>query len=389
MPPPVCFLSYSREDLQEVTTIARVLKTYGLRIWQDLHDLGTGPSEVRIRNAIRTETAGLLFYSTHESVSSDFVKQVELAEAENAHRKDPSYFIVPVFRLSISDTDARLKDTLTMPVSGFNGVKVATVASPQAIREAAHKAAERILHRVVLQPCDPLPLGLSSKQAAPLDVSLDLDFTPMFSDGLPPVDDWNASFPRALDRVKSLLVARSLTRLRLRTFAHLSLGLLFGFVFRERTGFRLDIEQVTSGQEVAVWNTSEAAVTHPMSMTERPAQLGSRNLVIQLNLVAPDHASIAAYAAQSGLTYRLLLEVTPPAYPYLISGAYAVCLARDLADRIKKIHAQYGTNTVHLFAAVPLGLAIMIGYNLNACGSIQCYEFDNASRQYHPSCLLT
>ena len=123
-------------------------------------------------------------------------------------------------------------------------------------------------------------------------------------------------------------------------------------------------------------------------MTERPAQLGSKNLVVKLNLVANDNASIAAYVGKSGLAYRVLLDITPPSYPFFISGGQAVCIARDLADRIKKIHAQYGTSTVHLFAAVPLGLAILIGYNLNACGSIQCYEFDNASREYHPSCVL-
>ena len=317
------------------------------------------------------------------------MKQVELAEAVNTHRKDPNYFIVPVFRLPKSDTDTRLKDILTMPVSSFNGAKVNTVASPQAIRDVAHTAAELIVRRVVLQPCDPLPLGLASKQAAPLDVSLDLDFTPMFSDGLPSAEEWNVGFPRALGRFESALVARSLTQLRLSTFAHQTLGLFFGFVFRERTGFRLDIEQVTSGKEPAVWSTSEKAVTHRMSMTEHPAQLGSKNLVIQLNLVAPDHTSFAAYAGQSGFTYRVLLDVTPPACPYFISGGQAVCLARDLADSIKKIHTRYGTKTVHLSAAVPFGLAIMIGHNLNACGSIQSYEFDNASRQYHPSCLLT
>ena len=229
-----------------------------------------------------------------------FVKQVELAEAQAAHRKDPDYFVVPVFRLPISDTDARLKDALTMPISGFNGAIVDTDAGLQATRDAAHHAAELILRRLVLHPCDPLPIGLSSKRASPPEVSLDLDFIPFFSDSLPPEVEWNTDFPRALDRVKSALVDRSLTRLRLRSFAHLSLGLLFGFVFRERTGFRLDIEQATGGLEPAVWSTSEEPVAHGMSMTEQPAHLGSRNLVVKLNLVAPDHTSIAAYAGPVG-----------------------------------------------------------------------------------------
>ena len=183
-------------------------------------------------------------------------------------------------------------------------------------------------------------------------------------------------------------MARSFTRLRLRTFAHLSLGLLLGFVFRERTGFRLDIEQATRGQETRIWSTSEDPLDHELSMNEYPAQLNSRNLLVKINLVAADDASIAAYVGKSGLAYRVLLDVTPPAYPHFIASGQAVRIARDLTNRIKEIHARYATDSVHLFLAVPLGLAILISYNLNACGSIQCYEFDNASREYHPSCLL-
>ena len=368
--------------------IARVLKTYGIRTWQDLNNLGTGLSETRIRNAVQNEVSGLLFYSTPESVASEFVKQVELREAELACKNNPNFFIVPVFGLSISDTDAALKDTLTIPISNFNGAKVDQTDDPRAIVDAAHRAAELVLQRLVVKEQDPLPIGFTSKQTPPSDVSLDIDFTPFFENRLPCVEDWNIDFPLALDRVKSALLSRSLTRIRLRTFAHLSLGLLFGFVFRERTGFCLEIEQTTRAKVKTVWTTPGEAVPHALSMSEYPAQLGSQNLCVKINLVAQDDVSVAAYAEKSGLDYRVLLDVTPPQYPHFISSGHAISIARDLADRIKEVHGRYGTKSVHLFAAVPLGLAILIGYNLNACGSIQCYEFDNASREYYPSCLL-
>ena len=388
MSPPVYFLSYSRDNLQDITMIARVLKTYGIRTWQDLENLGTGLSEVRIRSAIQKETSGLLFYSTPESVSSEFVKQVELREAEIAHRNNPNFFIVPIFGLSISETDAALRGTLTVPISNFNGAKVDRTAHPRAIGDAAHRAAELVLQRMIVKERYPLQIGFTSKQTPPAGVSLDIDFTPFFENGLPYEQEWNTDFPRALHSVKSALLARSLTRIRLRTFAHLSLGLLFGFVFCERTGFCLEIEQTTRGKDTAVWTTTEEASPHGLSMSEYPAQLDSQNLCVKINLVARDDASVAAYADKSGLAYRVLLDVTPPDYPHFISSSHAIGVARDLADRIKEIHGRYGTNAVHLFAAMPLGLAILVGYNLNACGSIQCYEFDNASREYHPSCLL-
>ena len=39
----------------------------------------------------------------------------------------------------------------------------------------------------------------------------------------------------------------------------------------------------------------------------------------------------------------------------------AVTIAAEPADKIKQLHAQYNTATVHLFAAAPLGLALFIG----------------------------
>lgn len=388
MAPPVLFLSYSRDNVKDIGLIARLLKIHGIKTWQDLDNLGTGLSEVRIRTAIQNETSGLLFYSTQESVSSEFVKQVELKEAERAHRDNQHFSIVPVFHLSISETDASLKGTLTVPMSSFNGAKVEPPDDPRAIQDAAHRAAELVLQQLNIEKQDPLPIGLTSKQVPAAGMSLDIDFTPFFGDRLPNAEAWNTDFPRALKRVKSALLVRSLTRLRVHTFAHLSLGFLFGFVFRERTGFSLEIEQTSRGKDKTIWTTSGEALPHGLSMKDYPAQLGSRNLCVKINLVARDDASVAAYADNAGLDYRVLLDVTPPQYPHFLSGSQAIAIARDLADRIKEIHGKYGTNSVHLFAAVPLGLAILIGHNLNACGSIQCYEFDNASREYHPSCVL-
>ena len=388
MAPPVYFLSYSRQNLEDIAVIARLLKIHGIRTWQDLDSLGSGLSEVRIRTAIQKESSGLLFYSTLESVSSEFVKDVELKEAERAHKDNPDFGIVPVFRLSIPETDASLKGTLTVPMSNFNGAIVGSVDNARAVRDAAHRAAELVLQRVILDEQDPMPMGLTSKQSPLGSVSLDIDFTPFFRGRRPTAEEWNSDFPRALNRVRSALIARSVTRLRLRCFAHLSLGTLFGFVFNERTGFSLEIEQTNRGDDKAIWTSSGEALPHALSMDEYPATLESRNLCVKINLVARDDASLAAYAEKDGLDYRVLLDVTAPRYPYLISNGQAIAIARNLADKIKEIHGKFGTSTVHLFAAVPLGLAVLIGHNLNACGSIQCYEFDNSSREYHKSCVL-
>lgn len=389
MQPPIEFLSYSREDLEEIGAIAKILKIHGIRTWQDINNLGAGLSEDRVRSAIRSESSGFLFYSTTRSVSSLFVRKVELPEAEGRQRSDCSFKIVPIFGLSIRETDAALADSLTVPISNFNGAKVEPPADRHSLIAAARRAAEIVLQDLVIEKdTSTVCLGLASKQKVSASIALDLDFSPFFLGGLPSSDDWNEQFPAALGTVKNALVQRSLGRVRLYAYAHLSLGVLFGYVFRDRTGFQLEMEQTDKAKGKTIWTSDGDPAEHHLSMRALPGVLDSQNLIVKMNLVADDALSIASFAKETGLCYRAILDVAPAEYPCMISNGQAIAIARQLTEKIKKLHGIYGTNNVHLFAAIPLGLAVLIGYNLNACGTVQCYEFDNSLRQYHPSCLL-
>jgi len=303
---------------------------------------------------------------------------------------ESAFCIVPVFRLAREETDMGLADCVSVPVSNFNGAKVPEPADHLAVATAARRAAEIILETAFVPESSAMAvLALSSKQRARTSVDLDLDFAPFFRAGLPGQDAWNGEFPAALMKVKSALIQRSVNRLRLHSYAHLSLGLLFGYVFRDRTGFQLEIEQTDKEKGKTIWPSDGEPTAHGITFREFPGTLGSKNLLVKLNLVAEDSLSVPAYTKEAGLVYRGTLEAMPPRYPYFVSGAQALAIARELADKIKSLHGMYGTNEVHLFAAIPLGLAILIGFNLNACGTVQCYEFDNSTRRYYPSCLLT
>jgi hypothetical protein len=146
-------------------------------------------------------------------------------------------------------------------------------------------------------------------------------------------------------------------------------------------------EQISKGKR-SIWKTDAITEENPLYMISLDGELCSSNLCIKINLMSEDNNSFCSYIKKSGLSYRVLLEVSPPNYPYIISNGQAVAIANQLVQQIKRIHAKYGTNSVHIFAAIPFGLALLIGYNLNACGKIQSYEFDNPSREYFPSCVL-
>ena len=164
--------------------------------------------------------------------------------------------------------------------------------------------------------------------------------------------------------------------------------MLFGYVFRKTTGFRLEIEQITNNNR-RIWSPDKTPLDNPLKIDEIPGTLGSKNLLVRMNLMSADDKSVVRYVEKNDLSYRAILTFSPHSFPMIISEVQAATIAKDLADKIKEMHARYDTNTVHLFCAIPLGLALMIGYNVNACGTIRCYEFDNSRREYSSSYILS
>lgn len=383
--PPRFFLSYTRQDVEELRLIGRTLMIHGIRTWQDIRSLGAGLTEAEIRNAIHNQCSGLVFYSTPSSIQSSIIKQVELRAAEDKHLHiDPLFNIVPIFKSSVKETVEALKGDLKIKISDFNGA----IVKDNDVLSAAQQAARIILKQIILSKELPTPIGLASKQKTSGDVALDLDFTRYFADGLPAEGTWNQEFVPAMLAVKECLLDNRLQRLRLIAYAHLSLGFMFGYVFRERSGFALEIEQVTKSSR-EVWATDHKVVEECSLKIERKSvgDFDSKNLCVTINLVAKDASSFSNYVKKSGLSYRVLIEAAPPSYPYLISNGQALAITRELVNVIKEAHGIHGTNTVHIFAAIPLGLALLLGHQLNACGTIHCYEFDS-KREYWPSCTL-
>ena len=389
MNPPKIFISYSRKDLNDIKLIVRTLMIHGIKTWQDINNLGAGLTEGKIRLAIRKECSGLTCYCTKTSVKSPIICKIELPEAENRHKNNSRFNIVPIFKLGTKETAKALRTYLTIPLSNFNG-SILKNGKKEEILVASQKASEIILNNIKFDMGRPLPIGLVSKQKTTACVALDMDFTEYFATGFPSQEVWTDEFIPALECLKKVLLAKKITHVRLYSFAHLSFGFMMGYIFRQRTGFKLEIEQLfpTSGFH-QIWSTHKRPTSNPLTIHDFPGEVRSKNLCIKINLMSKDNSAFSNYIKKRRLTYRALIEVAPRTYPCTISNGQAVTIASEIASTIKIMHAKYRTDKVHVFAAIPLGLAMLIGYHLNACGKIQCYEFDNISREYKPSCILT
>ena len=389
MTTPIIFLSYSRKNLSDTKFIAGTIMAHGLQVWQDIENLGGGLTEAQVREIISGNLDGLLYFITQESINSTFICEIELPEAENRYRNNKNFQIVPIFDIPIENAVAALKPYTSVPISNFNGAILKNKFSNRELNivKAASKAAEIILMSLDLSSNDTIFIGVSSKQKVMEKVNLNFDYMNYFKSGYPDVNTWNKIFLPAINSVKNIIIDKNIRKIKFSAYAHLTFGYLFGFVFSRIAGFQISIEQRTN-TESAIWSSENGPSDHNLKIVELSGDIESDVVCIKINLMSLDNESVNRYAENANLSFRVTLEYIPPDYPYMITEGEAIKIGIEIAQEIKRMHAKYGTIKTHIFAAIPFGLSLFIGYNLNAVGTVQCYEFDNAVREYIPSCTI-
>jgi hypothetical protein len=89
------------------------------------------------------------------------------------------------------------------------------------------------------------------------------------------------------------------------------------------------------------------------------------------------HSSIDDWVQKPRAIIELMLEGNS-----IRSAAQALSIAREVAWRIKTYVDQWRTERIHLFAAIPIGLAPLITYHLNAICPIDLYFLDSNRARY-------
>lgn len=402
------FLSYKRKDLDEVVMLANQLKARGLSTWQDVSDLSLGrPTEQQIRDALALECVGFLVYLTKDSLESDYVMKVELAAALRQRDDDPGFAIIPVFRgISIADAKDATVAVVGRDITTFSGVKISapkrtsTDKARSRLRSELGTVAQRALQAALKRntysfTADQgrrLILDVHTRQYTrqPQAPDLDLDWRPFFNEGgsLPSPVVWADTLLPALTDIKQAVAKEYGTRtVYIRAKAHLSVALALGFTFRATTGFHLDVLQ---GQEV--WTTNcTPQDREPLVVRATEGAIDSRDLAVELGIRRDVSSAVDNIVRKRGQEFRARVRLQPPVGPdedAVASTEEALAMAKQIANEIRQLPGKYGTDTTHVFAAMPLAVAALLGHQLNACGRIQLYEYNNEDNNYEASCLL-
>jgi len=396
------FLSYSHRNIDDVSAFAAQLRARGIRVWRDIDTLPAGRlSENEIRRAILEECWGLTVYLTPQSMIADYVMQIELPVALSRQRADPGFRIVPVFRqMPLDQARNGSVAKLGVDLTSYNGHVIENDVVETTDLEQHHRvSANKVLREYLSQAF--APKKPDHARSPRLDFhtwtfrwedpppDLDLDWSHFFSnESLPSQDVWQSVLLLALDDVKNTLAEIAGPRmLYIRAKARLSAGFALGFAFRQPSGFNIEIEQ-----DDQIWSTAtQRSQADVLRVTEASGDISCSDLAIQMSISADVSPVVNRYAQARGRDFRARLIFEPLGGPDRNSVPDRQCaidMAAQASAKIRQARNNFNAEEIHVFASMPFGLSVLLGHRLNACGAIQCYEFENVSCSYQPSCLL-
>lgn len=370
------FLSYRRADASEASALERQFALRGLPLWRDVNDLPLGGSTEReIRRGIATCDVFVL-YVTPRVFASDVIWRLEvpaaLARARREARRGRLYPIVPVLRGVTTNEfrrrcagkgvhDFPTKNAAFVPVHGHvratvNARRVAFAAAATRLLRSLGPALPRAAVPVVLRTFE----APEARRAA-----LDLNWSGVLEDASPGV--WATElFPALRDVARELARARR-RRLQVLAKARLGVAVAFGMVFPLASGFALDVMD-----RQGPWPRGRAR-RPPLAVSRAHSGLAGR-AVIEISLAQDAGRRAAALAASLRASH---VRLTPPLGPGRAFDPRPVAgaIAMQVGNVVRELRAE-GAQDIHLVFAGPAALALLIGRQLHATGTIHCYYRD-------------
>jgi len=275
------------------------------------------------------------------------------------------------------------------------------VAASTLSRTDANEIAYRILVQRIraihhyLPTGDHLRVGLFVRRPPPFQpgTALSLDWSPRFVEKHTQADTWHDILLPALARVADVIRHHAPSR-TVEAFGipTLPAAAALGCAFSSTSGLPIMWRQFTLGQADQLWTISE---------TREPSGFAAR--IFSKDPNARDIAVLVSVADNTEPLFASCQSILPPMralvhvvksgpYPHLISSpGQAADIAYVVQDGMRTARREYGNvGTVHLFMAVPAGLAVLIGQLLNTFGMVQTYEHltTDGSGSYMPAALL-
>ena len=403
------FLSYRRTRIDEARLLIAAQRDLGIPTWHDLENLDPGPTEEQLRAILDDETtANAIVWLTRDVEQSAVIRNVELPLVIGRARQQDGFFAVVVAAGGLGYSDAAKVATVPFMAEDLAHWNQCKVDGDPIVALEARDVAERVLrHRLRqihrrLPRGEPLRLGMYTRGGAPHapgNLALVVDWQHRFDADtghrMARGGAWDESLLPALRTIRACVGEEASGRPVVATgFAGLPAVTALGAAFLAPAGIDVSWEQQIPGQPAQSWSLGGSRTSSGFKSGCRPQDPAGKDLAVMVPVNAP--VEPAAAPVIESTRPRACVRVTHRDGAFgnslLANAGQAVDLARKIVEAMKSARATYPEvthGTVHLFMAVPAGVAMMVGQLLNTFGSVQTYEFIAEDGGYQPAARLT
>ena len=405
-PAGLCFVSYRRSRIDECTRLVAGLRERGIPTWQDVDDLKTEPTEAELRRILDDDSvASAILWISPETAASSIIRKVEAPIALGRHSRQDGFFVVPVAVGGLSYEDAAeaiRSGTSIIDVGRWNIVKLESdPVRPSDIAEVANRVLSQRLQAIDADsPADaPLRISLNTRQRAghTPGTALTLDWSHRFA-GVQhreaSTTDWQERLLPSLDDItKAIQRYVPHRRLLVSGLCCLPAATALGRHFMATSGVDIAWEQRMMDGSIQAWSLRAVPEESGFSSSNVDGSVDATDLAVLVSVNNDVSQAVAASYDETGpfRAYVHIKRTDSPVGAVLDTPGQATDLARKTVAAVRNMRTEYHiTGRIHLFAAVPAGLAMLVGQLLNTLGPVQTYEHipTDATGRYKTAALL-
>ncbi len=395
------FLSYRRSRLAEATLLISAQQDLGIPTWHDIDDLDDEHTESELNRVLNDDaTANALVWLTPDVQESAVIRRVELPRIQERVRRRDGFFVVAVAAGSLARGDVDRVVEATVTVHDWSEWNLREAGGDPIAHEEAFAFANHILVKRLdaihasLPPSEPLTLLLYTRTKAPKEAgaSLVLDWSPHFQGREAPDKAWVRYILPAVEAVAEAVGTFAPGRtVEAMGRVSLSAAAAFGYAFMTPRGIDVRWRQRMPSGEDELWSLRQNPTDSGFAVESQGKDITADSVAVLVS-VSSNVEPAFAQSKPSLPKFRAILHGKVES-PHPIAGAEAVEIAQKVSRSIREARTEFKGlhGKVHLFMAIPAGLALIIGQLLNAVGPVQLYEHraDSAVGSYVPSVLLS
>ncbi len=168
--------------------------------------------------------------------------------------------------------------------------------------------------------------------------------------------------------------------------ARIAFGFLFGYVFNKVSNYRLRV--ISGGNQI--WKSWDLPWVNPRVSENLPVIINPKatDVSIVLNISRNITDDVKTYLESVNSNSKFILSYGVEGNS-IESAAHALAVAKSIAQKIKLISNNSDINEINFFGAIPAGLAILIGWHLNAIKPLNVYYWNKEKNVYEKGGTLS